>query len=123
MIVSSKEPAIRVTNQQRLFGLQTMINWICIRHSLLLSDWLFRILKKLHTLNKNSVLIEVAHLTIEKVHKMTDRIRFYSKLCAAMPTKLAGLRCFFIYLHNYHRSLLHYFNRHPFLSFKMDTRN
>ena len=96
MIVSSKEPAIRVTNQQRLFGLQTMINWICIRHSLLLSDWLFRILKKLHTLNKNSVLIEVAHLTIEKVLKITDKIRFYSKLCAAMPTKLAGLRCFFI---------------------------
>ncbi len=44
-----------------------MIGWLCARPSTLLSEWLSRILQKLHKFNKNSVLIEVTHLTIDKV--------------------------------------------------------
>ncbi len=69
-----KNKPLCVTNRIRKYEnsifFKTMIGWICVRHSDLLSEWLFRILKKLHSLNKNSVLIEVTHLTIEKVTEL-----------------------------------------------------
>ena len=69
LVVSHLQPIGHVAAVRNLLSplFQTMVGWICVRQSLLLSDWLFRILKKLNSLNKNSVLIEVSHLTIEKV--------------------------------------------------------
>jgi len=71
-----------------------MIGWICVRQSLLLSDWLFRILKKLNNLNKNSVLIEVSHLTIEKVKNKVKNLSLHflykSRITPVCPLSLSN---------------------------------
>ena len=50
-------------------ALQTMIEWLTQRPSLLLSKRLLDLLKGLHNSNRNSVLIEITHATTEKVIK------------------------------------------------------
>ena len=48
-------------------ALQTMIEWLCERPSELLSDKLKLLFLRLRQCNRNSVLIEVTHGTIEKL--------------------------------------------------------
>ena len=49
-------------------ALQTMIEWLTQRPSVLLSRRLMDLLDALHKTNRNSVLIEITHATIEKVN-------------------------------------------------------
>ena len=49
-----------------VIALQTMIEWLCERPSELLSSKLTVLLQRLRQCNRNSVLIEITHGTIER---------------------------------------------------------
>jgi hypothetical protein len=67
-------------------ALQTMVEWLCERPSLLLAERLQNLFLRLHQSNRNSVLVEITHGTIEKLllslpslllHNSTEPLFFF----------------------------------------------